>query len=64
MSFSMRPVEALHRRSSRFGIAFDGGPGIGGNGERLSWLPATGPSRIFSISRSGHRSNKKIERIE
>ena len=52
MSFSMRPAEAPHHRPSRFGIAFDGGPGIAGNGGRRFWRRATGSSRTFSISRT------------
>lgn len=61
MSFSMRRVEARYRRSSHFGIAFGGGRGIGGNGGKLSWRHGTGRSRIFSISRHGHRSKKRVE---
>lgn len=60
--FNMRPVEALQRRASRFQIAFDGGPGGDGNVERLSWQPAIGSSRTFSISRRGLRSKKKLRR--
>jgi hypothetical protein len=55
MISSMRPVEALQHRASRFRIAFDGGHGADGNVEMRSWLPATGSSKTFSISRSGLR---------
>ena len=49
MIFSMRPVAVYHRRWSRFGVAFAGGPGIAGNGERRLPRRETGSSRIFWI---------------
>jgi hypothetical protein len=62
MSFSMHLVGVLHYRASRFGIVFDGGPGVGGNGGRPSWRRATGSSKTFSISRNGHQSKKRSSR--
>lgn len=62
MIFSMRRREALHYRSLRFGIDFDGGLGADGNAGRLSWLPAIGSSRTFSISERGRRSRKRLRR--
>jgi hypothetical protein len=62
MTFSMRQVEALRHRSSHFEIDFDGGPGVGGNGGRSSWRLVTDSSKIFSISRSGHRHKKRTSR--
>lgn len=56
MIFSMRQQEALHYRSLRFEIDFDGGPGADGNAGRLSWQPVIGSSRTFSISERGRRS--------
>jgi hypothetical protein len=53
MTSSMLQAEALQRRELRFQIAFDGGPGGDGNVERLSWPPATGSSKTFSISKRG-----------
>lgn len=49
MIFSMRPVAVCHRRWSRFGVAFAGGPGIAGNGERRLPRRETGSNRIFWI---------------
>ena len=37
-----------------------GGLGVDGTVERLSWLPATGSSRTFLISRTSHRSKKRL----
>ena len=62
MTSSMPPVEALQHRVSHFRIAFDGGRGGDGNAEKRSWLPVTGSSKTFSISRRGHRSKKRLKR--
>ena len=56
MTSSMPQVEALQHPVSRFGIVFDGGPGVGGDVERELWPPATGFSKTSSISRARHRN--------
>jgi hypothetical protein len=62
MTSSMRQVEALRHRASHFQIASDGGLGGDGNAERRSWLPVTGSSKTFSISKSDHRNKKRLSR--
>lgn len=60
MTSSMPQVEALQHPASRFGIVFDGGPGVDGDVERGLWPPVTGSSRIFSTSRTRHRNKKRL----
>jgi hypothetical protein len=60
MTSSTLLVEALNPRSSLFESAFDGGRGIVGNAERRLWPPATDSNRTYSISKSGHRGNKRV----
>ena len=60
MISSMPQVEALQHPVSRFGIVFDGGPGVGGDVGRGLWPPVTGSSRTFSTSRTRHRNKKRL----
>ena len=62
MIFSKRPVEALQHPVSRFGIVFDGGPGVGGDVERGLWPLVIGSSKTFSISRNGPQGSKSFRR--